>query len=158
VVAGIAAASAGLHIAILAADGAGTIAAGPRAALYGGVSVYLLATAILPSKKMTPPARAVRLATALAAMGLVFMGAIVEPVYLVPALTAVLVLGLAAEARAGSPARMARQRRERVGAPGLGVRTRAELARSFPGHPADNRPGRLSSPSDTAGSARARVG
>jgi low temperature requirement protein LtrA len=117
-VAGIAAASTGLHIAILAAEGAGTIAAGPRAALYGGVSVYLLATAILPSKKMTPPARAVRLATALAAMGLVFMGAIVEPVYLVPALTAVLVLGLAAETRAGSPARMARQRRERVGAPG----------------------------------------
>ena len=32
-------------------------------------------------------------------MGLVFMGAIVVPVYLVPALTAVLVLGLAAEAR-----------------------------------------------------------
>ena len=34
-----------------------------------------------------------------AAMGLVFMGAIVVPVYLVPALTAVLALGLAAEAR-----------------------------------------------------------
>jgi hypothetical protein len=32
-------------------------------------------------------------------MGLVFMGAIVEPVYLVPALTAVLALGLTAEAR-----------------------------------------------------------
>jgi hypothetical protein len=121
VVAGIAAASAGLHLAILAADGAGTIAAGPRAALYGGVSVYLLATAILPSKKMTPPARAVRLATALAAMGLVFMGAIVEPVYLVPALTAVLVLGLAAEARAGRPARTARPRPDRVGAPGAGT-------------------------------------
>jgi low temperature requirement protein LtrA len=98
-VAGIAAASAGLHIAILAADGANTIAAGPRAALYGGVSVCLLASVLLPSTQMTRPARATRLATALAAMGLVFMGAIVEPVYLVPALAAVLVLGLAAEAR-----------------------------------------------------------
>ena len=99
VVAGIAAASAGLHIAILAADGASTIAAGPRAALYGGVSVFLLASVLLPSTQMTRPARAARLATAVAAMGLVFMGAIVEPVYLGPALAAVLVLGLAAEAR-----------------------------------------------------------
>jgi low temperature requirement protein LtrA len=98
-VAGVATASAGLHIAILAADGAGTIPAGPRAALYGGVSVFLLASAILPSSKMTRPARVARLATALAAMGLVFMGAIVEPVYLVPALTVVLVAGLRAEAR-----------------------------------------------------------
>ena len=98
-VAGIAAASAGLHIAILAADGATTIAAGPRAALYGGVSVYLLASALLPARKKTPTASTTRIATALAAMGLVFMGAIVEPVYLVPALTAVLVLGLWAETR-----------------------------------------------------------
>jgi low temperature requirement protein LtrA len=98
-VAGIAAASAGLHLAILAADGASTIAAGPRAALYGGVSVCLLATVLLPSAQMTRPARTARLATALAAMGLVFMGAIVEPVYLAPALAGVLVLGLAAESR-----------------------------------------------------------
>jgi low temperature requirement protein LtrA len=98
-VAGIAAASAGLHIAILAADGASTIGVGPRAALYGGVSVCLLASVLLPSTKMSAPARAVRLGTALAAMGLVFMGAIVEPVYLVPALTAVLALGLIGEAR-----------------------------------------------------------
>jgi hypothetical protein len=107
-VAGIAAASAGLHLAILAADGADTIAAGPRAALYGGVSVCLLASVLLPSAKLTRPARAARLVTALAAMGLVFMGAIVEPVYLVPALTVVLALGLTAEARhsasAGGPA------------------------------------------------------
>ena len=102
-VAGIAAASAGLHIAILAADGAATIAAGPRAALYGGVSIYLLASALLPAKKMTPAARTTRIATALAAMGLVFMGAIVEPVYLVPALTSVLALGLRAETRPGPP-------------------------------------------------------
>jgi low temperature requirement protein LtrA len=98
-VAGIAAASAGLHIAILAADGASTIGVGPRAALYGGVSVCLLASVLLPSAKMSALGRAVRLGTALAAMGLVFMGAIVEPVYLVPALTAVLALGLTAEAR-----------------------------------------------------------
>jgi len=37
-------------------------------------------------------------------MGLVFMGAIIEPVYLVPALTAVLALGLTAEARQGRSA------------------------------------------------------
>jgi low temperature requirement protein LtrA len=98
-VAGIATGSAGLHIAILAADGASTIGVGPRAALYGGVSVCLLASVLLPSAKMTRSARAIRLATALAAMGLVFMGAIVEPVYLVPALTAILALGLTAEAR-----------------------------------------------------------
>ncbi len=102
VVAGIAAASAGLHIAILAADGAGTITAGPRTALYGGVSIYLLATALLPSRKMTRSARAARLATALAALGLVFMGAIVEPVYLVPALTVVLAVGLWAESQTAS--------------------------------------------------------
>jgi low temperature requirement protein LtrA len=98
-VAGIAAGSAGLHIAILAADGASTIGVGPRAALYGGVSVCLLASVVLPSTKMTRSARAIRLVTAFGAMGLVFMGAIVEPVYLVPALTAVLVLGLTAESR-----------------------------------------------------------
>jgi hypothetical protein len=97
-VAGVAAASAGLHIAILAADRASTIPAGPRAALYGGVSVFLLASALLPSKKLTRPTRMARLATAMAAMGLVFMGAIVQPVFLVPALTVVLALGLWAEA------------------------------------------------------------
>ncbi len=105
IVAGIAAASAGMHIAILAAHDGGTIGDGPRAALYGGVSVYLLASAALPSRNMTAPARAWRTATALAALGLVFMGAIVVPVFLVPALTAVLVLGLAAEARHRSPRR-----------------------------------------------------
>ena len=97
IVGGVAAASAGLHIAILAADGAATIGIGPRAALYGGVSVCLLASAVLPSGKLTAQARAVRLATSAAAMGLVFMGAIVVPVYLVPALALTLALGLAAE-------------------------------------------------------------
>jgi hypothetical protein len=46
---------------------------------------------------MAQAARAVRVVTAAAAMGLVFMGAVVEPVYLVPALTVVLALGLWAE-------------------------------------------------------------
>ena len=102
IVGGIAAASAGLHLAILAADGASTIGIGPRAALYGGVSVCLLASAALPSCTMIRSARVARLATSAAAMGLVFMGAIVIPVYLVPALTLALVLGLAAESTYGS--------------------------------------------------------
>ena len=101
IVAGIAAASAGLHIAILAADGAAAIGTGPRAALYGGVSICLLATAILPSGKMTRWRRATRLATSAAAMGLVFMGAFVLPVYLVPALTVILALGLTVETHPG---------------------------------------------------------
>ena len=102
IVGGVAAASAGLHLAILAADGASTIGIGPRAALYGGVSVCLLASAGLPSHTMTSSARVARLATSAAAMGLVFMGAIVIPVYLVPALTLALALGLAAESTYGS--------------------------------------------------------
>jgi len=97
IVAGIAAASAGLHTAILAADGAAAIGIGPRAALYGGVSMCLLASAIVPSGMMTRRVRTARLATSAGAMGLVFMGAIVLPVYLVPALTLVLAAGLAAE-------------------------------------------------------------
>jgi low temperature requirement protein LtrA len=97
IVAGIAAGSAGLHIAILAADGASTIGIGPRAALYGGVSLSILASAWLPSRKLSRGARVTRVATAMAALGLVFMGAIVLPVYLVPALTLVLVVGLSAE-------------------------------------------------------------
>jgi low temperature requirement protein LtrA len=101
IVVGIAAASAGLHIAILAAHGGGTIGSGPRAALYGGVSVNLLATAVLPSTRLRRSRKLIRLASSLAAMGLVFMGAIVVPVYLVPALAVVLALGLAAEAYAG---------------------------------------------------------
>jgi hypothetical protein len=59
-------------------------------------------SALLPSRKLSRPARLARLATSLAALGLVFMGAIVVPVYLVPALTAVLVAGLVAERRLGS--------------------------------------------------------
>jgi low temperature requirement protein LtrA len=104
VVAGIAAASAGLHIAILAADGASAIAAGPRSALYGGVGLYLLASAMLPSKTMTRGSRIARICTAAAATSLIFMGAIVLPVYLVPALAGVLAIGLWAESRLRRPA------------------------------------------------------
>ena len=117
IVVGIAAASAGLHVAILAAHQGGAIGAGPRAALYGGVSIYLLASAILPSRKLTRQARAARLTTSLAAMGLVFMGAIVVPVYLVPALTAVLALGLTAEARLRIKRRRATSARRPAQAP-----------------------------------------
>jgi low temperature requirement protein LtrA len=101
IVAGIAAGSAGLHIAILAADGAATIGIGPRAALYGGVSVAMLASAFLPARKLSRSARAARVVTAMASLGLVFMGAIVLPVYLVPALTVVLAAGLAVESHPG---------------------------------------------------------
>jgi low temperature requirement protein LtrA len=101
IVAGIAAGSAGLHIAILAADGASTIGIGPRAALYGGVSLFMLASAWLPSRRLPGCGRATRTVTAMAALGLVFMGAIVLPVYLVPALTGVLVAGLAVESHPG---------------------------------------------------------
>ena len=117
IVVGIAAASAGLHLAILAAHEGGTIGTGPRAALYGGVSLYLLASAILPSCKLTRQVRAARLTTSLAAMGLVFMGAIVVPVYLVPALTAVLALGLTAEARLRIKRRRATSARRHAKAP-----------------------------------------
>jgi low temperature requirement protein LtrA len=97
IVAGIAAGSAGLHIAILAADGASTIGIGPRAALYGGISLFMLASACLPSRTLSRRGRVTRVVTSVAALGLVFMGAIVLPVYLVPALTGVLVAGLAVE-------------------------------------------------------------
>jgi low temperature requirement protein LtrA len=96
-VAGIAAASAGLHQAILAAAGGGPIPIGPRVALYGGTALYLLATAALPASTSHPHARRIRLVAALAAFTLVFMGAIVAPAYLVPALAAVLAIATALE-------------------------------------------------------------
>ena len=99
IVAGIAAASAGLDIAILAADGATTIGIGTGAALYGAVSVCLLASAILLSGKMSGLARRPA-GNAGRSDGPSVHGAIVLPVYPVPALTLVLALGLAAEFRA----------------------------------------------------------
>jgi low temperature requirement protein LtrA len=89
-VAGIAAASAGLHRAILAAAGAGPIATAPRAALYGGVALYLFAASATPASTARRRARRIRLAAALAAFALIFMGAVVAPEYLVPALTLIL--------------------------------------------------------------------
>ncbi len=135
IVAGIAAGSAGLHNAILAADGATTIPVGPRAALYGGVSLFMLASAILPSRKLTRSARKVRaLAVAAAAMGLVFMGAIVVPVYLVPALAVVLALGIAAEVHPNWPTGLIviPMRQQRPEAGGLPVRQRRSTGRSAP--------------------------
>jgi low temperature requirement protein LtrA len=89
-VASIAAASAGLHHAILAAAGHGAIPVAPRAAIYGGVGLYLVATAALPAATAPQRARRVRLAAAAAAFGLVAMGSFVAPVFLVPSLTLVL--------------------------------------------------------------------
>jgi low temperature requirement protein LtrA len=99
IVTGIAAASAGLHLAILAADGGHTIAIVPRAALYGGVSICLAASTLMPASKPIAEARAARLITSAGALSLVFTGAIVPPVYLVPALALLLVTGLAVEAQ-----------------------------------------------------------
>ena len=96
-VAGIAAASVGLRRAILAADGAGSVHAGLRAAIYGGVALYLLAAAAMPAASAPLKARWVRLAAALATAALVVLGAMVPPVYQVSALTLVLVAEIAAE-------------------------------------------------------------
>jgi low temperature requirement protein LtrA len=90
-VAGIAAASAGLHRAILAAAGAGAIPTAPRAAIYGGTGIYLLAAAALPASNGKRHTRQIRLVAAAASFGLVLMGAIVAPVFLVPALALILV-------------------------------------------------------------------
>ena len=100
-VAGIASASAGLHRAIIAADGASSIPVASRVALYGGVALALLATAALPGQD-TP--RRIRVAAAAAAAGLVAMGAFVRPYYLVPALAAVVLAGISAEAWRQRPA------------------------------------------------------
>ena len=100
-VAGIASASAGLHRAIIAADGASSIPVASRVALYGGVALALLATAALPAQD-TP--RRIRVAAAAAAAGLVAMGAFVRPYYLVPALAVVVLAGISAEAWRRRPA------------------------------------------------------
>jgi low temperature requirement protein LtrA len=110
VVLSIAAASAGLHIAILAASG-GTIGASARMALYGGTGVFLLAAAALPVGHAGQCARLARLGAALASFGLVPMGSFVAPVYLVPALTVVLVAEIAIELQlARSPQRVCPRR------------------------------------------------
>jgi low temperature requirement protein LtrA len=96
VVLSIAAASAGLHIAILAATG-GTIGTPARVALYGGTGAFLFAAAALPVGHAGRPARLVRSGAAVASIALVPMGSFVAPVYLVPALTAILVAEIAIE-------------------------------------------------------------
>jgi low temperature requirement protein LtrA len=121
-VAGIAAASAGLHRAILAAAGPGSIPAAPRAAIYGGVGLYLLSAAVLPAATARQRARRVRLAAAAAALGLVVMGSFVAPVFLVPALTLVLVAEIALD----SP----RHREPGAGQATLRVATRPALEAS----------------------------
>ena len=96
VVLSIAAASAGLHIAILAATG-GTIGTPARVALYGGTGVFLLAAAALPVGRAGRPARLVRFGAAVASFALVPMGSFVAPVFLVPALTAILIAQIVIE-------------------------------------------------------------
>src|SRR5262249_15609963 len=70
---GIAAASAGLHIAILAAHDGGTIHTPARIALYGGVALFLLAAACLPASGISPYERSVRLGAAAASAGLLVL-------------------------------------------------------------------------------------
>jgi low temperature requirement protein LtrA len=98
-VAGIAAASVGLHRAILAAAGAGAVPTAPRAAIYRGTGIYLLAAAALPARNRSRHAREIRLAAAAASFGLVLMGAVVDPVFLVPAVALILVTEIWLDAR-----------------------------------------------------------
>ena len=89
-VAGIAAASAGLHKAIVAGTGAIPIHLGTRVAIYGGVAVALAMTALLPGGRAHPRARRIRLLAAGVSAGLIAMGAVVEPVFLLPTLSLLL--------------------------------------------------------------------
>jgi low temperature requirement protein LtrA len=107
VVLSIAAASAGLHVAILAASG-GTIGATARTALYGGTGVFLLAAAALPARPAPRAARLLRLGAAAASFALVPMGSIIAPVWLVPALTSILIAEIAIETKLARPSRGAR--------------------------------------------------
>jgi low temperature requirement protein LtrA len=97
-VAGIAATSAGLYQAVLAASGAGHVHAAPRVAIYGGVALYLLAASAAPGA--TPNrARRIRLGAALASLGLIFVGAILPALSLIPALALVLVAEISLDRR-----------------------------------------------------------
>jgi len=96
-VAAIAGVSAGLHRAILAATGAGPIHLGPRIAIYAGVAVALVMTAVLPAGHAHPRARRIRLIAAAVAAGLVAMGAVVAPVFLLPSLSLVLAAVVASD-------------------------------------------------------------
>jgi low temperature requirement protein LtrA len=93
----LAAAGAGLSIAVVAADGGGTIALAPRIALYGGVAVYLVAAASSVPPARRPYAVVARAAAAVASAGLVYMGAVVQPVLLVPSHSVILVSAVTVE-------------------------------------------------------------
>lgn len=110
VVLSIAAASAGLHIAILAATG-GTIGVAARMALYGGTGVFLLASAALPVGSGGRAARLLRLGAAVASFALVPMGSFVAPVWLVPALTGILIAEIGIELQLARPAKQGRRLR-----------------------------------------------
>ena len=131
VVLSIAAASAGLHIAILAATG-GTIGTPARMALYGGTAVFLLAAAALPVGSAGRAARLLRLGAAVASFALVPMGSFVAPVWLVPALTAILIAEIAVELQ------LARSRKQgcrlRAAAKVLRAASRVALSGARPSH------------------------
>jgi low temperature requirement protein LtrA len=93
----LAAAGAGLSVAVVAADGGGTIGLAPRVALYGGVAVYLVAAASSVPPARRPYAVVARAAAAAASAGLVYMGAVVKPVLLVPSHTVILVSAVTVE-------------------------------------------------------------
>ena len=93
----LAAASAGLSVAVVAANGGGTIELAPRIALYGGVALYLVAAASSVPRSRRPYAVVTRAAAAVASAALVYMGAVVKPVLLVPSHTIILVSAVAIE-------------------------------------------------------------
>jgi low temperature requirement protein LtrA len=93
----LAAASAGLSVAVVAANGGGTIELAPRVALYGGVAVYLVAAASAVPRSRRPYAVVTRAAAAAASAGLIYMGAVVKPVLLVPSHTIILASAVAVD-------------------------------------------------------------
>jgi low temperature requirement protein LtrA len=115
-VAAIAAASAGLHSAILAGAGLGPIHLGPRIAIYGSVAAVLATTAVLPAGRAHPKARRIRLVAAGVSAGLIAMGAVVAPVFVLPSLSLVLAAVIAAdEVCLGTSRSPCRQRRALAG-------------------------------------------
>jgi low temperature requirement protein LtrA len=114
-VAAIAAVSAGLHFAILAATGATPIHLGPRIAIYGGAAVALAMTAVLPAGRAHPRARRIRLVASGVCAGLVAMGAVVAPVFLLPSLSLVLAVVIACDEVCLGTSRSRCRQRQRLG-------------------------------------------
>jgi hypothetical protein len=110
----ITAVAAGLHAAILAATGTGPIHLGPRIAIYGGVAVALAMTAVLPACRAHPRARSIRLVGAGVSAGLVAMGAVVAPVFLLPSLSLVLGAVIASDEICLGTSRSRCRQRQRV--------------------------------------------